>query len=117
MELKKTNAAHPGHQLAFSSFPKSRKRPVPRPFSFPWGEGSIVEEVSFVGRHHEPCIQLLEFSHGLELVRFCSYTLEGRFERNSWLAGREELDGLAKELGQSSRLKAVLSLLLSQANP
>ena len=36
-------------------------REVPRPFEFHWGGGQIVEEASYVGKHTEPAIQLLEY--------------------------------------------------------
>jgi hypothetical protein len=89
-----------------------KRRPLPRPFLFPWGHGQIVEEVSFRGKHHEPTVQLLEFTDGFELVRFCSYTLSGRFERNSWIASTPELDGLRAELSRAPRLKALLRKLI-----
>lgn len=89
-----------------------KRRPIPRPFSFPWGSGSIVEEVSFRGQHHEPALQLLEFTDGFELVRFCSYTLSGRFERNSWIAGISELNGLSVELREAPRLRKRVAILL-----
>lgn len=89
-----------------------QRRSVPRPFSFPWGKGEIVEEVSVRGKHHEPCIQLLQFTDGLEIVRFCSYTLSGRFERNSWLAGKEDIEALSAELKKTARLRAFLERLV-----
>ncbi len=87
-------------------------RPTPRPFEFPWGKGEIVEEVAFRGQHHEPTIQLLAFESGMSIIRFCSYTLSGRFERNSWLVGKEELAGLRAELGRAPRIRRFLSDLL-----
>lgn len=91
--------------------PRKAARPVPRPFSFPWGSGQIVEEAAFRGRHHEPVIQLLAFADGSCIVRFCSYTLAGRFERNSWLAGPEELEGLSREVSRLPRLSSYLRTL------
>jgi len=91
---------------------RSRRRPVPRPFEFPWGKGFIVEEASIIGEHHEPCIQLLEFANGFELIRFCSYTLSGKFERNSWIAGHREISQLAKELYGRPRIRQFLANLL-----
>ena len=91
-----------------------KRRILPRAFSFPWGEGQIVEEVSFRGHYHEPTIQLLEFMNGFELVRFCSYTLSGRFERNSWIASQPELNGLRVELHKTPRLRKYLASLLSE---
>lgn len=92
-----------------------RKRPVPRPFEFPWGKGFIVEEVSIIGEHHEPCIQLLEFTNGFELIRFCSSTLSGKFERNSWIAGHCEISQLAKELCETPRIRQVLNNLINMS--
>jgi hypothetical protein len=86
-------------------------RPIPRPFEFPWARGQIVEEVSYRGAHHEPCIQLLELDDGREIVRFCSYTLAGRFERNSWLAGEDELHNLRAALRAAPRLHALIRAL------
>jgi hypothetical protein len=101
-------------QLSFDSKGlRSRRRPVPRPFSFSWGEGQVVEEASFRGAHHEPCIQLLAFSNGFELVRFCSYTLSGRFEKDSWIAGPTELGGLSQSLREAPRLRVALSKMLN----
>ena len=39
-------------------------RTLPRPFSLHWGDGSIVEEATYAGEHHEPSLQLLEFDDG-----------------------------------------------------
>ena len=50
---------------------------APRPFSFPWGGGQIVEEVFVESEHHVPTIQLLEYEDGSLSVRFCSYTHTG----------------------------------------
>jgi hypothetical protein len=86
-------------------------RRVPRSFEFPWGKGQIVEEASYVGEHHEPCIQLLRFDDGVELVRLCSYTLSGRYERNAWLAGRDELAGLKIALEGAPGVRAMLQRL------
>jgi hypothetical protein len=94
------------------TFEPTHSRPIPRRFQFPWGAGDIVEEVSFRGAHHEPCIQLLAFDDGREIVRFCSYTLSGRFERNSWLAGVDELRGLRDALVEAPRLRARLTELV-----
>jgi hypothetical protein len=98
-------------QLRFEGIPR-QKRPIPRPFQFPWGCGQIIEEASIIGEHHEPCIQLLEFSNGFELIRFCSYTLNGKFERNSWIAGNAEISKLAKELHETPRIRRFLLNLL-----
>ncbi len=100
------------NQLSFFRA-QPRKRPTPRPFCFPWGKGQIVEEASYRGKHHEPCLQLLEFENGFLLARFCSYTLSGHFERNSWIAGEQELHALRVELKKTPRLRKFLTYLLN----
>ena len=61
-----------------------RGRQVPREFKFHWGGGQIVEEASYVGKHTEPAIQLLEYEghRGSYGIRFCYYNLDGRFQRS-----------------------------------
>ena len=39
-------------------------RVLPRPFSYHWGSGQIVEEASYTGQHHAPAIQLLQYDEG-----------------------------------------------------
>lgn len=72
---KKTSAKIP---------PPRRARPVPRPFAFHWGGGNIIEEASFTGTYTEPSIQLLEYEgdQGQYGLRFCYYSLDGRFQRS-----------------------------------
>src|SRR2546425_13037455 len=53
------------------------KRAIPRPFSFEWGKGLVIEEASIrvQMQHHswEPAIQLLRFDDGSETLRFCVF--------------------------------------------
>ena len=70
-------------------------RKLPRPFSFPWGGGQIVEEVFVESEHHVPTIQLLEYEDGSLSVRFCSYTHSGRFQRNPVMMSADDMKGLA----------------------
>src|SRR5919199_2450191 len=82
--------ARPRHSGSLAgAMPKSSStlqqgREVPRPFKFHWGSGQIVEEASFTGTYVEPAIQLLEYdSHpGVYAIRFCYYSLDGRFQRS-----------------------------------
>ncbi|MCA9406868.1 MAG: hypothetical protein KC684_10035 [Candidatus Omnitrophica bacterium] len=96
------------YQIELFKSQKANLRPIPRPFEFPWGKGLVVEEVSYKSQHHEPAIQLLQFESGFELVRFCSYTLSGRFEKNSWIANSDEIAELGRQLNSTPRLKEIL---------
>lgn len=95
------------------------KRALPRPFSYQWGSGQIVEEAAYSGQHHEPALQLLEYEEGEAAgtwsVRFCFYNHGGRFQRSPLLVGEDELDGLRAALAQTPRLRALLSRLLQKA--
>ncbi len=64
--------------------PATRK--LPRPFAMHWGGGQITEEASTTGPHHNPCLQLMEYSEGEAAggysVRFCYFSHDGRFQRS-----------------------------------
>ncbi len=93
-----------------------RGRPVPRPFAFHWGAGNIIEEASFTGKYTEPAVQLLEYeghpgSYGL---RFCYYSLDGRFQRSPMMLDSvESLDRLRAALKQTPKLRALMKRLVS----
>ena len=93
-----------------------RGRQVPRPFAFHWGGGSIIEEASFTGEYAEPSIQLLEYlghagSYG---VRFCYYSLDGRFQRSPMMIdGTDTLEGLRVALKSTPKLRALLKRLVA----
>jgi len=91
-------------------------RSLPRPFSYHWGGGQIVEEAAYTGQHHEPAIQLLEYDEGEAAggwsIRFCFYSREGRFQRSPLVVGDDELDGLRAALQQTPRLRALLKRLV-----
>lgn len=95
------------------------RRPLPRSFSYHWGNGQVVEEAAFTSRHHEPVIQLLEYDEGEAAgtwsIRFCFYNLDGRFQRSPLLVGEDELDGLRSALAQAPRLRALLKRLVSES--
>lgn len=96
--------------------PAKRGREVPRPFAFHWGGGAIIEEASFRGEYTEPSIQLLEYeghagSYGL---RFCYYSLEGRFQRSPMMIdGANTLEGLRAALKKTPKLRALLKRLVT----
>ena len=87
---------------------EAMQRVVPRPFSLHWGDGQIVEEATYVGRYHEPSIQLLEFEDGSLEIRFCHYNHAGRFQRSPLIVGEEGISGLRKALASTPRLRALL---------
>ena len=91
-------------------------RKIPRPFTYEWGKGQIVEEVSATNEYSEPTIQLLQFEgdghDGSEIVRFCSYTPTGAFRRHPMLAGRDEFQQFRQALKKAPRLRALLRELV-----
>ena len=91
-------------------------RKLPRPFEMHWGSGQIVEEASFAGPHHEPAIQLLEYTDGeaagTQSVRFCFYDHRGRFQRGALMVDDECIAGLRKALATTPRLRASLRRLV-----
>ena len=87
------------------------ERPTPRPFKFYFGQGQIVEEVSCQSRWHQPTIQLLEWDDGDLSLRFCSYTHDGRFQRNPLVVSASDLATLAARADPGGRLKPLLEIL------
>ncbi len=91
-------------------------RPLPRPFTMPWGNGQIVEEASYSGEYHEPTVQLLEYTEGPARgsfsIRFCSYGHDGRFQRSPLMLNETDLDGLREALGEAPRLRELLQRLV-----
>lgn len=91
-------------------------RKLPRPFAMHWGSGEIVEEASAIGEWHEPCIQLLRYTAGEAAgqvsIRFCTYNLEGRFQRSPLMLSEEDIGGLSAALRQSPALHALLRRLV-----
>ncbi len=87
------------------------KRPIPRPFSFEWGKGQVVEEASLKIQMEdhgwEPAIQLLQFEDGSETLRFCVF--HGRqFSRMPLLTSPDELIALFKEASKHPRISTHL---------
>jgi len=92
----------------------AKGRPVPRPFEFHWGKGQITEEASFTGTYTEPAIQLLEYEGGGHGIRFCYYSLDGRFQRSPMMIDSEEsLEGLRAALASTPKLRALIGKLVS----
>lgn len=96
--------------------PLRARRKVPRPFAMHWGTGVIAEEAGVTGEWHEPCLQLLEYTDGEAAgsvsIRFCYYSLDGRFQRSPLMLGEVDLDGLRDALKRTPRLRALLQHLV-----
>lgn len=90
-------------------------RTVPRPFTFSWGGGNIIEEASFVGKHTEPAIQLLEYeghpgSYGNPVLLLQP---GGRFQRSPMMIdSTENLEGLRQALEETPQLREQLRKLV-----
>ena len=84
---------------------------LPRPFSFHFGKGEIIEEVRAVSPYHEPTFQLLRFEQGHHAIRFCVYR-RGMFQRMPLIVGEEEIQELGSKLRKAPKLKALLKKLL-----
>ena len=92
--------------------PRHKGREVPRPFAFHWGGGQIVEEASFSGQYTEPSIQLLEYDEGGYGIRFCYYSLDGRFQRSPMMIDSgATLEGLREAVRKTPKLRALLKKL------
>jgi hypothetical protein len=93
-----------------------RERKLPRPFEMPWGSGEIVEEAAAECEHHEPTVQLLEHSDpehaGALTIRFCSYSLDGRFQRSPLMVGDGDIAALRAARARTPRLRALLRKLV-----
>ena len=89
MPVTKKKQTAKGKPAARTAAPR-KDRPVPRPFAFHWGGGNIIEEASFRGEHTEPAVQLLAYEGhpGSYVVRFCYYSLDGRFQRSPMMIGQ-----------------------------
>jgi hypothetical protein len=95
---------------------QQRGRQVPRSFEFHWGSGQIIEEASYIGRHTEPAIQLLEYEGypGSYGIRFCYYNLNGRFQRSPMMIDSEDsLEGLRAALEETPKLRELLRNLVN----
>src|SRR5439155_1590076 len=68
------------------------------------------------GTYTEPSIQLLEYEGGGDSygIRFCYYSLDGRFQRSPMMIDSEDsLEGLRAALKQTPKLRALLKKLVT----
>lgn len=91
-------------------------RKVPRKFSLHFGSGVVAEEATFSGEHHQPTVQLLDFTDGEAagsvLLRFCSYNHRGQFMRDPMLLSDAEIDGMRDALKATPRIRELLQRLV-----
>ena len=91
-------------------------RKLPRPFEMHWGSGEIVEEASYSGEWHEPCIQLMHYTEGEAAgsftLRFCTYNHEGRFQRSPLMLSETDIDGLRDAIREAPQVRALLKRLV-----
>ena len=94
----------------------AKPRTLPRPFTYHWGSGQIVEEAAYTAEHHEPSIQLLEYGDGEASgswsIRFCFYNPRGHFQRSPLVISKDELAGLRKALRGTPKLRRLLTKLV-----
>ncbi|MSQ09721.1 MAG: hypothetical protein EXR52_01760 [Dehalococcoidia bacterium] len=86
---------------------------MPRPFSFHWGSGNVVEEAWMVGQWNEPAIQLLEYEDGSLTVRFAAYSHRGAFQRSPLMLDEKDVPDVRKALESCPRLRSLLQRLVS----
>jgi len=86
-------------------------RPLPRPFTMPWGKGKITEEAAIARDHWEPTVQLMEYDDGGQAVRFCFYT-GGRFNRSPLILGEDDVDDLRAALDGAPAIRELLRRLV-----
>ncbi len=100
-------------------------RPIPRPFSFEWGRGQVVEEASvkvqLQNHSWEPAIQLLQFEDGSETLRFCVFHGK-QFSRMPLIISSDELSALMEAASRKPRIKVLLKkssgkLLVGEKHP
>jgi hypothetical protein len=91
-------------------------RKVPRPFEMHWGSGEIVEEATYSGEWHEPCIQLMHYTEGEAAgsltLRFCTYNHEGRFQRSPLMLSEADIHGLRDAIREAPQVHALLRRLV-----
>ncbi len=91
-------------------------RKVPRKFSLHFGSGVVAEEATFEGEHHQPTIQLLDFTEGdatgSVMLRFCGYNTRGQFMRDPLILNEEDIAQLREAVRNSPRIAGLLRQLL-----
>jgi len=92
----------------------NRKTEIPRPFSFKGiGEGDIIEEAAMEYENWAPAIQVLRFTNGTEVLRFCYYAKTGQIAPGALWINDEDIDNLREEIKKQPQVRKFLQRLLS----
>ena len=91
-------------------------RKLPRPFSFAWGSGQIIEEAAIEAEWSNPAIQLLRYEggdhDGLESIRFCHFSDRGGFQRSPMMMGADDVAAMREALKSTPRLRSLMAELV-----
>jgi hypothetical protein len=92
-----------------------KPRKLPRPFTMPWGNGQVVEEVGVDTEHNELVIQLLRYDDKAlgRTVRFCQYWLDGRFQRQPMMLAEGNIASLRSALKGAPEIRDLLKKLVA----
>jgi hypothetical protein len=91
-----------------------RKTEIPRPFMFKkLGEGNIIEEAVVEYKTWAPAFQLLKFTDGSEMLRFCYYAKSGQIAPRALSLNDEDVDNLREEIKKKPKVRKFLQRLLS----
>lgn len=87
-----------------------------RAFAYHWGSGYIAEEAQVESEYHLPTIQLLKYTDGHAAghssIRFCHYSLSGRFSRSPLMMSIEDLEAMRDALAETPELRDLLRTLV-----
>jgi hypothetical protein len=80
----------------------------------PWGGGQVIDEVGVDTEHNELVIQLLRYDDGHDdVLRFCQYWQDGRFQRQPMMMGATEIAAMRKALKSSPAIRDLLKQLVA----
>jgi hypothetical protein len=89
-------------------------RKLPRPFTMPWGGGSVVAEAGADTQYNELVVQLLEYDDPAlgRSLRFCQYWPDGRFQRQPMLLNERDIPALRDALHANPEVLSLLRALV-----
>lgn len=91
-----------------------RKTEIPRPFTFKGiGKGDIIEEAAVEYENWAPVIQVLRFTDGREVLRFCYYVSSGQIAPRALWINDEDIDNLREEIKKQPQVRKFLQRLLN----
>jgi hypothetical protein len=91
----------------------NRNTEIPRPFAFEnLGEGEIIEEAAVEYESWAPSIQVLKFTDGKEMLRFCYYVGSGELAPRALSIDNEDIGKLREEIKKNTQVRKFLQRLL-----